>query len=444
MASGSGLSEAVASARAQPAWRTVAAALAALEPIILLVLTPVVWYPNRLTAPALLAIPALWGVRRIVTGAFSVRTAYDPAMLLLMLSVPLTLLPVVRWDLATPRLLSGLLGVALVYALANAIDRESRLRTWTFAAVVGLGGAVAVVGLLGTDWLAPKILPLGALYNRLPQLIGGLSPRHANGALHPNQVAGVLTLLLPTTIAWLLARGRERAEWPWTLLAAIGALAMGSVLILTQSRGGVMGVSVAILAIVAWLVLVEKRFSRRPALRTAIVAVLAAATLSVLVVAIATWLGATPGTQMSLAGRLELWGLAVEMIQAFPFTGIGPGQYSLVLYTFYPPVLSPPSDSIPHAHNQYLQVLLEQGLVGAIAVAWLLIEFARNIRRGLAARGRLAPVIALGLGAGMLAFLVYGLTDAIALGARGSFAWWIVLGLAAGLGRLSDQADESR
>jgi hypothetical protein len=43
--------------------------------------------------------------------------------------------------------------------------------------------------------------------------------------------------------------------------------------------------------------------------------------------------------------------------------------------------------------------------------------------------------LALGLGGGLLAHLLYGLTDAVALGAKPGVLFWMLLGLIAGLHR---------
>jgi hypothetical protein len=51
----------------------------------------------------------------------------------------------------------------------------------------------------------------------------------------------------------------------------------------------------------------------------------------------------------------------------------------------------------------------------------------------LLADARLSQIVVLGLGGGLLAHLLWGLTDAMALGARPAFVFWIILGLINGL-----------
>jgi putative inorganic carbon (HCO3(-)) transporter len=126
------------------------------------------------------------------------------------------------------------------------------------------------------------------------------------------------------------------------------------------------------------------------------------------------------------------------MIQDFPVTGIGLGQFDFVLYTFYTPVGLVPSEYVPHAHNLFLDYAVELGVPGALAVAGVLISCCHQCIKAAALEDTVVRSAAVGLGLGLLAYLVYGLTDAIAPGARAGFMLWVLLGLALALGRLSD------
>jgi O-antigen ligase len=120
-------------------------------------------------------------------------------------------------------------------------------------------------------------------------------------------------------------------------------------------------------------------------------------------------------------------------------TGIGMGQFEPVLYALYIPILNPPGTFIPHAHNFLLQLGLDLGLLGASAFLWLLFELFRALWQAYRRLGDRDPALqaaAVGLAAGVAGFLTYGLTDAIAVGSRGSIIFWIMLGLGAALARL--------
>jgi putative inorganic carbon (HCO3(-)) transporter len=139
----------------------------------------------------------------------------------------------------------------------------------------------------------------------------------------------------------------------------------------------------------------------------------------------------------SLPSRLEVWERSLEMVRDFPFTGIGMGQFSMVLHGLYVPFLLR-STYVPHAHNFFLQLGLDLGIPGAIAMLCVLgCFFVAMLRIARSAEERELRGAAVGLAAGMVAFLTYGLTDAIAIGARGAIGVWIVLGLGAALYRVT-------
>ena len=50
-------------------------------------------------------------------------------------------------------------------------------------------------------------------------------------------------------------------------------------------------------------------------------------------------------------------------------------------------------------------------------------------------------LLALGLGAGLVAHFVFGVMDAVALGSRPNFLWWMAMGMCGGLLPRSRQGD---
>lgn len=96
---------------------------------------------------------------------------------------------------------------------------------------------------------------------------------------------------------------------------------------------------------------------------------------------------------------------------------------------------------IPHAHNLYLQVAVDLEIPGFVAfcallggwagMAWEILRRARSREVG-----REYEIIGIGLVGGMVAHLIYGIADTIALGEKAGFVFWGVLGLTAGTYRL--------
>ncbi|MBV8898594.1 MAG: O-antigen ligase family protein [Verrucomicrobia bacterium] len=90
--------------------------------------------------------------------------------------------------------------------------------------------------------------------------------------------------------------------------------------------------------------------------------------------------------------RLSLWQAAVREFQLQPWTGTGAGTYFIYGRKFRDPSLQ--MDPV-YAHNDYLQLLAEFGLAGAVLLAfflcahlWAAISFLGEMETFLAARGR--------------------------------------------------------
>jgi hypothetical protein len=165
--------------------------------------------------------------------------------------------------------------------------------------------------------------------------------------------------------------------------------------------------------------------------------------------------------------RLEIWPRAIYGIQDFPFTGMGMNTFRKVVLVLYPSFLIGPDTDIGHAHNEFLQAALDLGIPGLIAFIalyigafWMLIRTWQSLRLNAQspssgqrtavpltrpggwfsilgtsplADARLVQMVVLGLGGDLLAHMLWGLTDAMALGARPAFPFWVILGLISGL-----------
>ena len=114
-------------------------------------------------------------------------------------------------------------------------------------------------------------------------------------------------------------------------------------------------------------------------------------------------------SNFSVIERLAHWIAALRMWELSPWLGVGPGNYAAV----YPQVrLDRWEDPLGHAHNTYLNVLAENGLIGIIAylvlwtgvILWLICMRGRILQRGrtqiggqrgslLSSAGALNPVV---------------------------------------------------
>jgi putative inorganic carbon (HCO3(-)) transporter len=394
------------------------APVASAEPILVAVIAPVLLFPGALTPVAVLVVPALWLARLCARGQLTARTPFDGAIAAILLMTTLSLLPSFDLRYSLPKACGILLGVSVFYALANARPVDVWQPRLALALVLA-GLAVALLGLLGTGWTASKVVEFGELLRALPTLAERL-PRSALpqplAGIHPNEIGGTLAMLLPPVTSLSLTGGAAWRVGP-RIGAAVAALSVAAVLVLTQSRSAWFGelVVLGVYLLLRW----------GTAARVGLL-------LASLVGAVAVLLGprslldlvdgATGGTGTGFT-RFQLWRATLDVVSDHPIVGIGLNTFPFVLHTLYgaPDVLN------AHAHNIYLQAAVDVGVPGAVSMVMLLMAAAQlawpGVRRPVPVPG-LAP----GVGLGLLAFCSFGLTDAITLGAKPGVFFWAMLG----------------
>jgi O-antigen ligase len=390
-----------------------------------------------------------------------------------------------RPDLSSPKLFGIFFGIGVYSAAISTLRRVPpceypRLVLTAAIAFLSLGTVLAVVafllsapreqwnGRLGATGIR-EAAPPNAVNGWRPMLLPELrSSQGIRTPVHPNELAGTLTLFLPIAVALLVHRsgrangsGKHRAEqggW-WTRRARqtvtqvpwIASAIMGVVLVLTRSRGGLL----AVLVSSAILLVSRTRLGRtRLVWGIPVAAVIGAGLLGLFLVVETTideqaiaktalarlvMLGRTDDMFRSVALRLDLWQALVELLARYPWTGIGLNT----LPTYFQDAASPFSQRLqvplrfhlfPHAHNLFLQTALDLGLPGLVCLFALLGMAGRRLWQGL---GRLGgtpcEAVVVGVAAALLAHLLFSLTDAITLGAKPGVFLWLLLGVAVSL-----------
>jgi 4-amino-4-deoxy-L-arabinose transferase-like glycosyltransferase len=397
---------------------------------LLVLLGPLFLLAGAWTVLGVALVAGLWAARRATTGAFLPRTPLDWPIALMMAMLPVSLIVSFDIGFSLGRAALLLYGVALFYAFVDWVQsRAGRLRAGVYL-YLAAGGALAVLGLLGTDW-QDKAPVLGDLVRYLPQVAGGLS-RDQTG-FHPNIVAGALLWVLAPLVALLASRGAVQGRARWALTALL--VLTGGTLLLAQSRGALVGL-VAGLALLAWLAW--------PRLRVAMVGVLAVAAV-VLVAAgpalVTERLLDTAGTTLgplantgNLAVRADAWQSALRAISDKPLTGIGMDTFRRLIRTEYRAPSIPDTYDIGHAHNQFLQAGLDLGLPGLVGyLALWIVAAALAVRSYRAAPDPWTHALAAGIGAALLATFAHGLTDSVALVSKPGVFFWGILALDVGL-----------
>ncbi len=218
--------------------------------------------------------------------------------------------------------------------------------------------------------------------------------------LEPNQAAGIVAGLLPLQVAALATIELRRRR----VLIAAPTLALSvAVLFLSGARGAIL----ALLIVAAGWILWQRsermrasppssRFVRRR--RAIFTLVPVAGALLVFALLLTTRLGVW--VQGSDSGRLDLWRNSLELIGDYPLTGLGLASFEMA-YSSYILMLHVPY--LSHAHNIYLDVWLQQGVIGLLALIWLMAAAFGSRSQG--SRWR-APAYA-----SLVVILLHGLVD---------------------------------
>ncbi|MFH0791445.1 MAG: O-antigen ligase family protein [Candidatus Omnitrophota bacterium] len=134
--------------------------------------------------------------------------------------------------------------------------------------------------------------------------------------------------------------------------------------------------------------------------------------------------------------RVELYRTAVRVFKAYPFFGSGLGTYEKVMYAkrFMPMNGYSFGREHLHAHNTYLEMLSEMGIIGLTAFLWIFFLFFRKVfsNKSLWKNERNDKnVLLFGLSSSIMAILIFALASTnITVGIQDSAVFWFLFGIA--------------
>jgi len=253
----------------------------------------------------------------------------------------------------------------LVVALLGAQYLRTRRQIWTIIVLICLAGiSQAFYGYIQ------------AFFNIGPQaFIRDASLRVYGTFDQPNPYAGYINIPLSIALALtLLGRG-----WLTRILAGLTAILLGIAVYLSQSRGGEMAIAAALVFIV---------LAGMPRILT-LMRVLIIALLGFFEALLAGWIPlhifnpvlhflgliqislTQPSSQdYSTAERLAHWIAGLHMFLDHPILGVGIGNYADAYPRYFITLFV---DPLGHAHNYYINIAAETGLIGLTAYALFLL-----------------------------------------------------------------------
>jgi putative inorganic carbon (HCO3(-)) transporter len=214
---------------------------------------------------------------------------------------------------------------------------------------------------------------------------------------HYNGLAAYINLVVPFCLVFAL-RGTDpalRTLSKWCLMLASVAL------LLTQSRGGLLAY-LAMLMVSAYMLAPDRKTRMRRLAMVLVVCVLAAAVAGLFF----QRLGEID--DYTAVSRLAIWGGAFTVFARSPVVGAGFGN----LRPLMGGLLGLPEGWMGDAHNLYLELLAESGLVGFIAFAFLIVSAFRTARRCMRqSRDEFMRLVGIAAFAAVCGVLVHGTVD---------------------------------
>lgn len=306
--------------------------------------------------------------------------------------------------LARQELIRVLVYTFLFLAILNNLHRKESTQIIGFT-LIFLGMAIAMYAgyqfLTGSDHVWQYVTPY--------------KHRGSGTYISPNHLAGFLELLLPLALAYALA---GRAKPVTRILLGYAALVLLGGIAVSVSRGGWIATLVALVLFFA--VLIFQRGHRLSAL-----VVFALLLIGGLVVLPRSEVFRVRLNQMVIEGkpnddlRFAMWEPAWRMWQDHPWWGVGPDHFNARFRAYRPAEVQLQPDRV---HNDYLNTLVDWGVVGTALVAaawgllaWGIVRTSPFIRK---TPGDLGPrkgsnkfAFVLGGGLGLVAILIHSVVD---------------------------------
>ena len=385
---------------------------------VLFLLSPLFLFPREKFALIFLVIPLLWMVRRIIHRHFFQRTLLDIPLLIILFQVLVSSVFIAYPPYVFPKAAGLLLGVGMFYAVTGLLKTEKLLKAGIFLFLAG-GFFFSLLGLSGMYTFKVKHLDfLAKIKEVLPRIDFNLPG--AEMGFSPNAVGGILILFVPVFMVVLyIYLGDERKAVKFCLGGGLFVVLV--VLVLTQSRGSLLGLTAA------FVIFVFLSLRKRKGVLVSVITGLLVVSILLLpsVLEVDQVKLTTQQAEGTLLFRVQMWDQALPRIAAYPLTGIGLNHFRYLPEIKY---------DVSHAHNKLIHMAVELGIPAAAAyLALLILTGYMVVTVWRKSKVKWLRLTVLGLGCGQLAHAIYEITDVIPLGAKVGIFFWLSLALIAAI-----------
>lgn len=307
-------------------------------------------------------------------------------------------------------LFGGLLTICFILfsvVVINAIESKMQLKILLFLMVSG-GALVALYGFyqyifqdkFGGVWVDTEMFE-------------GMFRVYSTFA-NPNVLGEYLLLIIPLSVACFFIT--KPIIMKLFYLGATGAMML--CLILTYSRGCYIGILVAA---AVFMVLLDKRFIFLGILGLLLLPFVLPETI------LNRFLSIGNMSDSSTSYRVYIWMGTIAMLKDYWFSGVGPGEAAFnVVY----PVYGYNGISAPHAHNTYLQIMCDSGIIGIFAFIVVIYQYFKALFCAyLKEKDVTARILMISAMSAVTGFLVQSLFDYTFYNYRVMLLFWTMIGM---------------
>jgi O-antigen ligase len=208
------------------------------------------------------------------------------------------------------------------------------------------------------------------------------SGRSTGSMGNPNLLGGFASAVVPLGAAYIFSLKNKTGVLKIILALIFTALATTAI-VASGTRGSVIGVAAGTVVLLVWFVK-NKSKSFKKLIPASVLVLVVIAAVAVPMSSRLSELDPSAEGQGTLQVRKTIWSGAISLFLESPVTGHGPGSFQILFPRYRNPYYSilGVSHNTLHAHCEYLEILVDLGIVGLIlwaAAVWGMLGYLKKV-----------------------------------------------------------------
>lgn len=378
-----------------------------------------------------------WSIRAFAGLVPFRRSSLDWLIVLFLLTAATGLWASYDQTAALEKFMLIVMSVVLFYAL-GAQPQENLV--WVSVGLFCVGVYISVYFFLTHDFIAnPRKLET---VNAIGRWVMDNRPSIGWQAIHPNYVSGIAAITTPHIVyaGWAINKSATKKTIPF-LLMAFGLGVVLFALLMATSRGVLLAIVCATGIVLGGVIFrangIRFKFQRDAVFPFVVLVYLVLVVVVLFAGPAQVGGGVSEQYHFGDGSRAELFARSAYLISDFPLTGGGLGAFP-GLYSHY--LLGIPHYNVPNSHNLFLDVFIEQGVIGGVSFLLLYLAALWRVSR-LAISTSSFEMNLFGwaaLGTLIIAF-VHGMVDDYLYHEKGTILSLVLVGISVAFSRASSR-----